>query len=326
LVPIDFSVVDHLSRQPQIEVPGWLEPANGLSDDVILPGDTLSITVFENIESGILASAGQPRAVNDLQVESSGMVSMPYLGRLRAAGITIEGLRAMIVRRLEDQSPDPQVVVNRQAGSSSSISVMNPAGQSGNLPFDSSTRTVLRAVAASGGFGAEAETTSITIVRNATRAELPVSRLLDGSLPDYELLPQDVLIVNDNVGQFVALGYLGGQGLVDMPRGGLSLIEALGMIGGLNEQSSNPSGVFVFRHEAPEIVQALGHDPVTAASGVAYGIDMRDPESLLVASRFPIEDGDVLYVTQAPFSRMTSILTAITTPAQSSASLAGAIN
>ena len=315
-VPITEQVAESVSAERGSDIPPWVHAGRAVTQDLILPGDRLTVTIYENVEDGLLSNNGQPATVSELQVESSGMVTLPYAGRIRAAGNTTEAVRNIIFRTLSEQTPNPEVLIRRELGAAASVSILGSGG-GGTFPFDSSTSTLMRALSVAGALVENAATTSIILIRGERRAAIPMARLLEGTIDDVNLRPRDVVLLEESHPQFVALGYLGSQALVDIPSHDFSLIEAIAQIGGLDTTTSNPSGVFVFRREDREAVQRLGQEASEPEVSIAYGLDMRDPESLLAASIFLIENDDVIYVTQAPFARLTTILNSIVTPAQS---------
>jgi polysaccharide export outer membrane protein len=61
-------------------------------------------------------------------------------------------------------------------------------------------------------------------------------------------------------------------------------------------------GVFIFRFEDPKL---LGQEttPKTVVNGmvpIVYQVDLRDPASFFVTQIFPIQNHDILYVTNSP--------------------------
>ena len=83
--------------------------AGTVGADEIRPGDVLGLTIWENVDDGLLASMGQSNtALQELQVDSGGYIFVPYAGRVRASGNTPDELRQIITRQLETQTPDPQ--------------------------------------------------------------------------------------------------------------------------------------------------------------------------------------------------------------------------
>ena len=163
-VLITDSIPVSLKSSTLSSLPSWLLESNGLPKDYIIPGDTISITVFENTDTGVLSVRGEPSIVSEISVESNGMISLPYIGRIKASGNTIDGLRRIIWGRLAEQTPNPQILVRRLAGSSSTISVIGDGVPSNAVPYDESSRTAVRAISAS-GFSGKSRRSVVEVVR-----------------------------------------------------------------------------------------------------------------------------------------------------------------
>ena len=68
--------------------------AGVLGSDTIRPGDTLGLTIFENVDSPLLAAPGSNASnFDEVQVDGAGFIFIPYAGRIRAAGNTPEAVR-----------------------------------------------------------------------------------------------------------------------------------------------------------------------------------------------------------------------------------------
>ena len=65
-----------------------------VGSDTISPGDTLALTVFENVkEDPLLGNSGQRvTPLNEMQVDGQGFIFVPYAGKIKAAGQTPDGL------------------------------------------------------------------------------------------------------------------------------------------------------------------------------------------------------------------------------------------
>ena len=88
-----------------------------LGSDTIRPGDVLGLTIWENVDDGLLSNEGASATLLDeIQVDGSGFIFVPYAGRIRASGNTPEAIRRIITTKLAEQTPDPQVQVRRIAG------------------------------------------------------------------------------------------------------------------------------------------------------------------------------------------------------------------
>ena len=111
--------------------------------DTINPGDILGLTIWENVDDGLLTGeTGSARPLEEVQVDSSGFIFVPYAGRLRAAGNTPNQLREIITARLQEQTPDPQVEVRRVAGDGSTVTLAGAVGGQGVYPIERPTRTL----------------------------------------------------------------------------------------------------------------------------------------------------------------------------------------
>ena len=83
-------------------------------------------------------------------------------------------------------------------------------------------------------------------------------------------------------------------------------------MGGLIPTSSDPTGVFVFRNEPPEIAnQVLGRTDLVGAQRLVYVLNLTEPNGLFLARDFVIRDGDTLYVTEAPYAQWTKTISLI---------------
>jgi polysaccharide export outer membrane protein len=57
-----------------------------VGSDTIQPGDTLGLTIWENVDVGLLAGAGtNATTLEEVQVDGAGFIFVPYAGRIRGA-------------------------------------------------------------------------------------------------------------------------------------------------------------------------------------------------------------------------------------------------
>ena len=110
---------------PEPGFPTSLINAGAAAPDRIRPGDTLSFTVFENVDDGVLNQGGSGSSdLGAIQVDEDGFIYFPYAGRIRAAGNTPEALRRIITDKLGAQTPEPQVLVQRASGDGATVSIL----------------------------------------------------------------------------------------------------------------------------------------------------------------------------------------------------------
>ena len=313
IVTVNDRVIQYTSVAPIIEFDSKFTKAGKIGSDVIRPGDVLGLTIWENTSDTLLGGvATNSTSVTEIQVDGSGSIFVPYAGRIKAAGNTPEQLRESITRKLDAQTPDPQVLVRRLAGDGSSVSVMGGVGAQGVYPIQSATRTLTAMLAQAGGINIEPEVAQIKVTRGSNTGIVWLADLYENPKADIALRPGDRIFVQQDRRSFTALGATGAQTRVAFESQKLSAIEALAQVGGLSSQLADPTGVFIFREEPSEIANALlGRGDLVGPQRFAYVLDLTEPGGMFVGRDFLIRDGDTVYVTEAPFVQWNKTLGAL---------------
>jgi len=315
IVSVDDHVVRATSVAPILGFQRSFLGASRIGPDLIRPGDTLAFRIWENVEDGLVASRGAAAPLDEVQVDSSGHIFIPYAGRIRAAGNTPEQLRQLVTRELDAQTPDPQVQVMRVAGNGATVSIMGAVGGQGVYPIERSTRTLAAMMAAAGGVTIEPEIAQITVTRGTERGRIWLQDLYDDPRYDIPLRPGDRIVVEKDRRAFTALGATGAQTRMAFESRNLSALEAIAQVGGLNSQLADPTGVFVLRDEPPEIAGGvLGRGDLVGSQRMVYVLDLTEPNGMFLARDFLIRDGDTVYVTEAPYVQWSKTLSALTGP------------
>jgi polysaccharide export outer membrane protein len=289
--------------------------AGVVGSDTISPGDTLSLTVFENVKDDpLLGNTGQRVSVlESVQVDGAGFIFVPYAGRIKAAGQTPEGLRGAITRKLDSQTPDPQVTVQRVAGDGSTVSVSGGVGGQGVFPIERPTRTLTAMIARAGGVAIEPAVAIVRVTRGGQTDKIWLEDLYANPSLDINLRAGDRIVVERDTRAFVALGATGTQSRVPFETQTLSAIEALATVGGLSSAVADPTGVFVFRNEPAEIANSvLGRSDLTGDQRMVYVLDLTQPTGMFEARDFLVRDGDTVYVTEVPFVQWQRTISAVT--------------
>ena len=302
--------------------------AGRLTSDTIRPGDSLGLTIWENVDDGLLAGAGSNSTVlEEVQVDSAGFIFVPYAGRMRAAGNTPEQLRTTITARLEEQTPDPQVQVRRLAGDGATVSLVGAIGGQGVYAIERPTRTLSAMLANAGGVTIQPEIAQITVIRGKEKGTIWFQDLFDNPQLDIALRGGDRILVEEDSRSFTALGATNSQSRVPFTTQDLSALEAIAQVGGLVSTAADPTGVFILRNEPAEIAgQVLGREDLVGAQRMIYVLNLTEPNGLFLARDFVIRDQDTLYVTEAPYAQWTkaiSLLAAPLTPITNVATIAG---
>ncbi len=314
VVTVNDRVVRATAVAPVLGFSDEFRRAGLVGSDTIQPGDTLGLTIWENVDDGLLAGPGGSQTVlQEVQVDGTGFIFVPYAGRIRAAGNTPEAIRQIITARLDEQTPDPQVEVRRLAGDGATVSLVGAVGAQGVYPIERPTRTLSTMLAAAGGVTIEPEIAQVIVTRGTSRSQVWFQDLFENPELDIALRAGDRILVDVDTRSFTAIGATGGQARLNFPSPTISAVEALAQVGGLNTQISDPTGVFVLRNEPAEVAnQVLGRNDLVGAQRLVYVLDLTQPNGIFLARDFAIRDQDTVYVTEAPWAQWTKILAPIT--------------
>ena len=314
ILTVDDRINRIASVAPALGFSAEMNNAGLVGSDTIQPGDVLSLTIWENVDDGLLVPTGQNATVlNEVQVDGEGFIFVPYAGRVRAAGNSPEAVRRIIATKLEEQTPDPQVQVSRLAGDGTTVSVVGSVGAQGVYPIERPTRTLSAMLARAGGVSIKPAIAQVTLVRGGHSGSIWFEDLFSGPGQDIALRGGDRIIVQEDTRTFTALGATGQQNRVPFESQAISAIEAIAQVGGLLTAAADPTGVFIFRNEPEAIArQLIGRDDLTGTQRVVYVLDLTRPNGMFMARDFAIRDGDTVYVTEAPFVTFNKTIAAIT--------------
>lgn len=299
-----------------------------LGSDIIRPDDILGLTIWENVDDGLLSTEGSSATIlEEVQVDGSGFIFVPYAGRIRASGNSPEAIRRIITSKLAEQTPDPQVQVRRVAGDGSTVSLIGSIGGQGVFAIERPTRTLSTMLARAGGVTIAPEIAQITVIRGKELGKIWFQDLYDHPELDIALRGGDRILVEEDSRAFTALGATGGQSRVPFESQNLSALEAIAQVGGLNSATADPTGIFIFRNEPAEVANVvMGRDDLQGAQRLVYVLDLTQPNGMFQARDFVIRDSDTIYVTEAPFTQWNKAISALTgsaTSVQALSSLAG---
>jgi polysaccharide export outer membrane protein len=153
------------------------------------PEDVLQISVWKN-----------EALSRTVPVRPDGMISLPLVNDIQAAGLTPMELRATLLEKLVEYAPAPEVSVIVTEVHSLKVSVFGAVARPGR--YDTRTwLTVLEALAMAGGLGEYADRSGIFVLRQegTTTRRLPFdyTRLGrgKGAQPNFYLRPGDIVVV-----------------------------------------------------------------------------------------------------------------------------------
>jgi polysaccharide export outer membrane protein len=160
-----------------------------------------------------------------------------------------------------------------------------------------------------------------------------LSRAVHDPRENIFIRPNDVIFITRESPSFTALGALnqnvfGQNSEFAFDTETLTLSQAIGKAGGLNDQQSDPAEVFVYRYEDRTFLQKLGVDTTRFTYDrvpTIYHINLRDPSGMLLASGFQIRTKDVMYVANAKVVDYYKLLTLINNTSNSVSNTANSV-
>lgn len=319
LVPLTPKVMQKLgestaARRDPIVVPdAWrIDPAQ--YDYRVGAGDILAVTVWDHPELTNPARYQTPEGVGQ-RVSPDGTMFFPYAGTMNVEGKTVERIREELAQALTRYINRPQVDVRVIGFRSKKVNVTGAVRQPKELPITDVPLTLVNAINAAGGptmgeptpgmLLPEADLDDVRVIRNGSELRVSLLDIYQRGRLDQNITLQDgdvVYIADKRNKEIYVMGEVNKPGLQYLGRGQLSLVAALQLSGGINQEFANAERVFV--------VRAGEQQPIV------YHLNANDPSAMLLATRFQLQPHDVVFVSSADITRIRRVLTPIVQAAQ----------
>ena len=143
----------------------------------------------------------EPDMSKTVPVRPDGMISLPLIGEVKAAGYTPVQLQDVLADSMKKYVSEPQVTVVVEKVASLNFNIVGQVNHPGYFPL-TRRMTVLDAIALAGGFKDFAKTKKIYVLRtaaNGSQERLPLNynQVIKGQNPqqNIELQPKDTIVV-----------------------------------------------------------------------------------------------------------------------------------
>lgn len=321
LVSVDANVVTVMHRWTQASFRGSFGTQRAFNAQSIGVGDTVQIVIWEAAAGGLFSapanaamSAGSRTAmIPEQTVGLDGAVTVPYAGRVAAAGRSPQQVEEAIVRALTGKAIEPQALVTVTKNISNTVTVLGEVTAGARVPLSVRGDRILDVIAQAGGTKAPAHETFLTLVRDGQSIRVPMQALITNPAENVFVRPGDVVSVARDPQTFVSIGATGKNSIVPFEALGITLDEAIARSGGLDDTRADPAGVFIVRFEQPSEYDQLGLERPSPGPlqqvPVIYRVNMREPQGLFLARRFPMRSKDILFVTNASSVELQKVAT-----------------
>ena len=230
--------------------PGEAQP----STYILGPGDTITIRAL-NVEE---------ISEKPVRIGTSGIIKFPMMGRIKAAGLTLEQLEAEITSRLKDSVNEPDVAVAITEYRSQPVSIMGSVNTPGVLQLEG-RRTLFEVLSMAGGLKADAGY-SVKITRRSEFGAIPLpgavadptgrysvatvnlKSVMEASKPEENILicPFDVISVPKGELVYVIGDVRKSGGFILSEQESVTVLQALSLAEGL-EKTAKPQDAKILR-------------------------------------------------------------------------------
>ncbi|MCU0951933.1 MAG: polysaccharide biosynthesis/export family protein [Burkholderiaceae bacterium] len=264
------------------------QPSNG-HRYLIGPQDVLRVIVWNHPE--ITNPTGTANELSGRVVNGDGMFFFPFVGQVQAAGRTVLQVRDALAQGLGGVLKNPQVDVAVIQYRSQRVFVSGEVRTPGAIPITDVPVNIVDAIAQAGGLGPEADLSNVTVTRGNTTFTLDLYGLYYGGDVSRNTRLQHGDIVNVPERRFnkvFVLGEVFRPASITMPRGRLTLAEALSDVGGVNPLTANSGQIYVIRGRAS--------GDAAAARPQIFHLNASSADALVLADRFDLKSRDVVFV------------------------------
>jgi polysaccharide export outer membrane protein len=287
-------------RQPIADRPSTTSDLSAAVPISVAPGDVLRVRIFERYSGNIFPTITSGGGDLGLQrVDENGNINVPFVGSVQVSGLNLNQIEQRIVQQLGNKVQEPEVIVDFDSPRAQTVVVSGEVKRPGRISIFEGVRTVADAVNMAGGPLVASNQMEVVVRRHGqVILTAQLSDLYSGG--DVAVQRGDEIVVRPNPRVYTVLGAVMKSGNVEMTKANLSLLEALGNVGGLRDERANKTGVYVFR------MGDLQNNPTARAR--VFRLDLFQPVSIFVAQEFPLQARDVIYVTNAPLYEYDKIL------------------
>ena len=284
----------------------WIPASQGARNQIIQPGDRLSIRVWDSSENSLLTSVEQKEIdLQGVRVAANGSIFMPYVGNVSVIGLTPDLAREELQGALEAIIPSVQVQLDMSEGRNNSVDLVSGVLQPGTYPMPDRNYSVMGLISAGGGIADRLNNPQIRLMRGGAIYGTSIDNLLNNPSLDTLLRGGDRVFVEEDERYFLSFGATGTEALHIFTKDRMSAMDAIAVMGGVNDSKADPRGLLIMREYPASAVQPGARGP--RMTRVVFAIDLTSPDGLFSARNFQINPEDLVMATESPINDVVTI-------------------
>lgn len=313
LVEVTRASTEALSRWPATGWNGhyrWLQHTRAPEASLIQSGDSVTLFIWDSQPNSLLTTQAA-KLVNlpPMQVSPSGTIFVPYVGEVLVRGLTRDAARKAVTKEVIAVVPDAQVQLSVEAGRRNTVDLVAGVASPGSYPLETRNTPILTLIAQGGGISPGLRHPLVRLQRGGQSYAVRAEALLSDPSRNVILRGGDQVLVVEDDRYFTALGATGAERLIHFEKETLSALDAMSVIGGLNDARANPQGVLILRDYPAKAVRADGSGP--GSPQVIFAIDLTSADGLFAARAFDINPGDTVLATESPVTAAQTVMSLI---------------
>lgn len=284
----------------------WVDATHAPASSIIRTGDLVNLVIWDNQENSLLTNSSEKAVtMNGLEVSSRGTIFVPYVNDVVVRGLTQSAARSRIQSRLEPIVPSVQVQLSVAKGVGNSVDLVGGVRSPGNFPMPNRQYSVLSLIAQGGGIPDSLRNPLVTLIRGSSTYEIPAEQLFDKASKNTTLQPNDKVIIQSDERSFTALGASGTEDLIYFPKEHVTAIEAMSLMGGIQDTRADPKGVLILREYGAKDIRLDGTGP--KRQQVVFTFDLTTADGLFAAKKFRVNPQDTVVATESPVTKAQTI-------------------
>ncbi|PZX45741.1 polysaccharide export outer membrane protein [Roseinatronobacter thiooxidans] len=276
----------------------WPASAAVPQDQRLAPGDILALRIWDAEESSLITPADERFSdIANLTVDSSGHVSLPFVGEVHVGGLTVNSARQRLQSELVSIIPSAQVQVEVRQGRRNSVDILGGVANPGTYPLSERNLPISSLISTAGGVDSALNNAQVQITRASNVYRRPLADVLTIPAADVPLQGGDRVLIEADPRSFTVVGAAGREDVIGFDAETVSALRAVSRMGGMADTRADPRGILVLRRYPDAIVSQPNGPPHPR---VVFSFDLTAASGMFSADDFELQDRDILVATQAP--------------------------